>query len=351
MKGMAGQIAVACPADQTARRAALCAVLFVVFEVLRENEVAALPHLDGAARILEEHSAAWMKDGLGKGLARLLARLDLDASLYLGVRPPVLSVRESLCSWDGDFPNVEDLLDAANELLRRATLFKRTVADDYRYRHAGPVPIRAIFDRDQFLHEYRLLDSRLDRVGGPCGGSNLEERLLIHRIQIKIGLTMMQGCLHREETMYDEMGEKFREIVEASQELLGRSQDKDTFTLERGLIHPLYWTASKSRDGELRRRALDLLRRCPREGVWIAEIQATVAQRVIEIEESGVASFPRGAETGGVGLECHLLPESARVHSADLTFEKEARTVHMTYQTCPTGLDGDFQSRTEALRY
>jgi len=350
LRDMAAEISDGGP--NAALNAITCAILFIAFEVLRENEIGALGHLESAIRILgQTQKGDWRQESMRVRVVRLLARLDLDASLYLGVRAPGLPVSELSSKVGTD--ELEHLLDAANLLLRRATYFKRAIADDYRYRQLGDAPIQALDQQNQFLEEYRLMESRLRTLGGLDYNEDQRRRISLQQIQVKMGLTMMHGCLHREESLYDAFEGTFGEIVQICEEILMQdaSASESAFTLERGLIHPLYWTASKCRNPSLRRRALELLRRCPREGVWIAEIQARVAERVIEIEEQPIARFHGHGVSENLGLGYGGVHEFLRIHSADLTFDKMQRVIYMTYQTCPNGLDGYWHVSLEALKY
>lgn len=64
-----------------------------------------------------------------------------------------------------------------------------------------------------------------------------------------------------------------------------------SFHFEMGVLPPLYFTAIKCRHQELRLRALSLLRQAPRrEGLWDREELVAVAERVMEIENTGVSS-------------------------------------------------------------
>lgn len=66
-----------------------------------------------------------------------------------------------------------------------------------------------------------------------------------------------------------------------------------TFTLDIGLIAPLYDIACRCRDPFLRRRAIYLLRVSGRqEGIWDSSLAAHVAERIVAIEEDGLGMDP-----------------------------------------------------------
>ncbi|KAB8257606.1 hypothetical protein BDV32DRAFT_80724 [Aspergillus pseudonomiae] len=60
------------------------------------------------------------------------------------------------------------------------------------------------------------------------------------------------------------------------------------FSLDTGIVEPLFWVGVKCREPTIRRRALDILQRYPRrEGICEGMIAGKIVAKVIEIEESG----------------------------------------------------------------
>ena len=89
-----------------------------------------------------------------------------------------------------------------------------------------------------------------------------------------------------------------------------------------GLIAPLYLVASRCRDSDLRREAVWVLRNGPRqEGVWNSAILASIAERIIEIEEAGI-EVDRFAD---VKVEKRVSLEDAAI----LTTEKKVAAVFL----------------------
>jgi len=52
------------------------------------------------------------------------------------------------------------------------------------------------------------------------------------------------------------------------------------------IIQPLYFTALKCREPDIRHRSVVLLGRCGKEGVWDGDVMGKVAQHVVVLEES-----------------------------------------------------------------
>ncbi|KAF2094126.1 hypothetical protein NA57DRAFT_80544 [Rhizodiscina lignyota] len=169
---------------------------------------------------------------------------------------------------------------------------------------------------------------------------------------------MAHGCLSCEEAIYDSLHPQFHTIIRSATELLALDSDakpteevqRPTFSLEMGIIWSLCWTVYKCRDPHARRQALALLRKAPREGVWIGDIQACIAERVIEIEEAPIVDG--GADdNASKHWTCKDIPEWHRIHGVDVTLDKPNRLIAMTYSRRLNGIDGEWNDITEWLKY
>jgi hypothetical protein len=86
------------------------------------------------------------------------------------------------------------------------------------------------------------------------------------------------------------------------------------FSMDLGLIHPLFFIAAKCRDWNLRRRAVALLRKAGKEGVWEGPIVAVLVQKIMKLEEQGIA---RGT----------TIPERNRFHEIKKIVDYDNRCV------------------------
>lgn len=94
------------------------------------------------------------------------------------------------------------------------------------------------------------------------------------------------------------------------------------FTLDFGMISPLYNVARLCRDPVLRRNAISLLRTRPmREGLWDSLLAARVAESQMEFEEAAVPSVREASD----------IPLAARVLSASPSFQSEQAYVSVSY--------------------
>lgn len=102
------------------------------------------------------------------------------------------------------------------------------------------------------------------------------------------------------------------------------------FSLDIGIVGPLYGVARKCRHPIVRRRAIALLEAAPRqEGFWDGAMAARVAARAVEIEEAGLLDIK----------ECADVPDACRISDAIPIFDYEGRkaTVRYVRPNCASG--------------
>lgn len=131
---------------------------------------------------------------------------------------------------------------------------------------------------------------------------------------------------------------------------------RPSFSLDNGVIAPLYEVATLCRDPAIRRRAVQILRSAPRqEGVFNSHLSAMVAERVIEIEEaaalkavSDYSDFPLKSALSGRQLEKGVnditdstqIPDAVRLTYAHPKFNLAEKKVYLTVgQTAKMHMD------------
>jgi hypothetical protein len=94
------------------------------------------------------------------------------------------------------------------------------------------------------------------------------------------------------------------------------------FSLDSGIVGPLFQVAYRCRSPALRRRAIAVLGASPRqEGVWDGVLVARVCERIVDIEEEGL----------GQVQSCSDIPSTSRITNVDVQFDLEGRQAVMTY--------------------
>lgn len=114
------------------------------------------------------------------------------------------------------------------------------------------------------------------------------------------------------------------------------------FSLDLGIVPPLFDVACRCRDPVIRRRAAWLLHASPRqEGIWSSTLAARVVERVIQIEEQGL---------GNVQGYCDV-PEAARISEIKFTFTMEGRRADLWYSRPGRLPENELESIKEVLEW
>jgi hypothetical protein len=222
------------------------------------------------------------------------------------------------------FLNLEDAEDALFRDLHDVWIFFYKSASPCRYLAPESMP-------EFVLTEFKNLNERLsgwkraflsfeDANRASFSKRDAEHASLLH-IHHSTGIVSLVGELSPHEMVYDMFDDTFQSIVCLSDQLLQArlsSPWSDTFTLELGIVQPLYITAVKCRVHHIRAAAIKLLGSVPRpEGIWNGQIMAKIAEQVRIIEEGDFDLQSLGSKR---------LPESCRIHSVGSNTNQKART-------------------------
>lgn len=334
---------------ETAKLAVIASILFACFEVLRRNNMAAVVHYQAGMRQLigqmktrqyenaltppstEEYETALVRPEPENDLDRMLrvfARYDIQACTFSKPRaetlaanlppspPTSVALTEVRCYLD-------NLLIAAYQLIKSDLAM-------YRYWKAESVSDNWHKVRGDGVQTFQswltVLDQSIpsDVVTLRKNGLNASKSMLGLVLQVRIAIMMLQTSIDcGPETTFDQFHEEFEEMVtrvETLTEALNMREgdplgaEQIPFTMELGCVHPLFFIAWKSRDYNLRRRAMVQLRKCGKEGVWEGPIMAVLAQKIADIEEQGL-------QPGD------FVPEMARVHEIRKEVQYDERLV------------------------
>ncbi|KAL8898595.1 MAG: hypothetical protein Q9207_006616 [Kuettlingeria erythrocarpa] len=144
-----------------------------------------------------------------------------------------------------------------------------------------------------------------------------------------IHLDVSAFAILHDQSCWDELLPKYVDQVDIAESILdaAHTAEKDTsvkpiFQMDSGIIPPLFTVIHKCRDPYVRRRALALLNRVPRqEGIWNSHLTARCAERIIKIEEEGLGEVKC----------CADVPDWARISDVQVTFDQRQRRGFITY--------------------
>lgn len=287
-------------------------------------------------------------------MALAFTRLDLQVSVFLGLRSPLIALNITELA---DFSLKKVSGDPESELadlIGSVFTFLRLKADDYRYRVPGSIPL-------DLLLEAKLLEDKLHQfrkqylTSGPNGDwlSPAGEAHL--RVKCLTGIILMATSLYTEEAIYDQFTCDFLAIVDSASEILsplpvspisdgGSQRQHVEFALDRAVIHSLYLTASKCRSSLIRRRAIELLQVAPSlEGSWDAMAYAKIAERLMQLEEACLEE-PQPTDPA-------VVPEWCRIHSVDIHPQSSEKFVKVIFRFRPNGMDGEWSDFSETIAW
>lgn len=152
------------------------------------------------------------------------------------------------------------------------------------------------------------------------------------KMQSQIAYTRI--CLQQEveeeqkeenQMIWDGYIDHFSRIVSLAEDIRSSSIDeKWKFSIDLGIIIPLYEVASQCRDPLVRRRAIAVLKKESRqEGVWNSLLVAKISERIVEIEERGLENV----------ISCKDVPDWARINYVAPEFEASGSKGRIRYMS------------------
>ncbi|RHZ64932.1 RTA1 domain-containing protein [Aspergillus thermomutatus] len=323
--------------------ALLCGIICIWFEILMRDYLAGLSHLEMCLKIVRN---AGPFGNVDSEIQRAYVRMDIQASLYVGIRAPV-TVPEEMSPIPYVFDSFNQAESCLMEEYARVVHFFRNVASFYRHHQPGCVPL-------EFIAYTHTLQARLELWKSAFGYSyscqkaqgspQTSARASLLLIQYYIALVTASTSVYAEQTLYDRFLYAFKRIL-----LLAKSSNAFQVSaaatslvgvpMEMGVIYPLYFVATKCRDSIVRQEAIDLLSSAPYpDVVWEAPILALVSQRAKEIEEIGLDGD-------------QPIPEFKRIHSLGLDIDPESRQVRVEFRRRSNGMDGEWDEWRESLSW
>ena len=285
-------------------------------------------------------SLIWSLHLVDNDITQAFARLDVQASIYVGRRPPVVA---PVRAWRNSmfFTYIADAETALYQELSGVWTFLRNKADDFRFRDPGNVPLHVLAEAEAIRLSLAQWQQTFLSLLGACEAklssreASQAKLLQIHHLTATI---LMVGSLYAEEALYDAYDKDFETIIRLSTELhrdLYGGASAKVFSIDMAIVPPLFVSSTKCRDPKIRRQAVELLQAVPyHEGVWNGQMMAKVALRIKEIEEHGLE--------GGV-LRTQRVPEFQRVHSVDMNVDPKACRAGISCRLRPNGMDGEWE--------
>ncbi|KAK3713388.1 hypothetical protein LTR37_008580 [Vermiconidia calcicola] len=314
-------------------RILIACIIFIIFEGVRGDYTAVSVHMDSGRAIVAQHLDRLKATSRRKDLEEIehaLARLDLPAICFSDQSSPY---RYTLMDFYHTSPfltpcRFQDIHEAQVSLVDLARwLLLAGDHIDFAELH-GDLRSMAKYQAEKVkcaaqVEEWygHFLDA-VDRTDN-------SDRLLI--LTLKLWHSCMTMLIRAEtygpEMRYDAFMPLFERTVQYGEQIVERLADRNhtrSFSLELGYIIPIYVTATRCRDPYLRRRAIDLLQKHPRqEGVWKSLAAAAVASRWVAVEEEGLGQVRYSTD----------VPEHRRIRFIDTQVDIEGKVASVKLTT------------------
>lgn len=313
--------------SNTLEVALICCILFYSFETLYGNHDQALLHLQNGLKILQQWKAERRQSTVSPKpgstqyeLSQVFSRLNILARSLLDPEPPSFhNITDTFCTTT--IPDVFTNLTQARDILY--TMYhdgfaffqnmleqKQSGTSTNLTSGARPYNPLAEFGR---LDSYSIkwlsaFDRYIEQSATTMDSRELRGATLL-RIHYLFAFINLHKSIHPEQCAFDTFNSHFGQIVSLSSTLVSSSERLDLestrpgFSLDLGVIAPLYYTAMSCRDPDIRRRAVSLLSSPRHEGPWSAIDAAKAGSLAIQIEEEGLGEIQSSGD----------IPESSRL--------------------------------------
>jgi cholestenol delta-isomerase len=298
-------------------------VLFVCYENFIGNYKIAQMHLQNGLQIIAKERLKQRPFAVPEDISQAFRRLDLQAMSFADSMAPY---PYHLCNDPNFVPTNNSFVSIEGAMAQVLHIFRwifRTAATW----EPNPIPSEDLNSAYAALEHWDLEMESFLVFQNTKMTEELRRRIaLLKMYQITSTILIATG-VYGQEVLHDEHLPKYERVVALGEELLvheenpGSTPNNQFFSFDIGVITPLFFTAIKCRDPQVRRRAIKLLASNHlQEGSWKSVGASKVAQFVMGIEEDGL----------GVGFGQHQVSETARVHLVKVATNVERCEIRLT---------------------
>ncbi|KAE9367999.1 hypothetical protein N431DRAFT_561813 [Stipitochalara longipes BDJ] len=314
-------------------------LLFVCLELLLENVKAAMAHVHSGVSILEAwqlesrsscaaNSNASKSSLIEDHIVPIFHRLKIQVATFDSTHLARFSAKMTRNDWESElFSDLAHARDTLVEIWNAAMKLGETLASGRFGESLSDFTLSAMEQAKlvtrvkRWSEAFETLLVRPDMMSlGPQSPHSSALLRLQHKIAwvfISTALSPVYFTSPPPENVWDGHLHEFLSVVSLAESVCSGGNNPGrgaSFRFEMGVIIPLYITALKCRDTNVRQRALAVLYTSPRrEGFWDSRMAAKMAQRLIKLEEEGSA--------GSVG-EMGLLDLPKRSRGEKLTYSQ-----------------------------
>jgi len=327
----------------------ICALIHMSIEVIQNNYVDALMHLENSLQLMKAYAGPRMsrladpERDIDSELIDTFHSLDIHASSFQGMRLPAFTDFWTKTAIPGRFSGLKESHLTLNRIRSHLSYFTRSIAEEYKYRKLKEIPFEAIAEAASIRAEFSAWDERFQKyLHRSTSKFSRADQIVIDILLIshRLGTIEAATCIHDEATFFDHFDAVFEEIVILAANVIRARKSSRVLDFQQdiGVIQPLYRTAVMCRELWTRQKAIALLKSIKfQEGVWNASAQVAIAQVAIDRENAfndvaGVADRPM---------------EFARVHSVGTVIDPVKRVAEVILTQRLNGLDGPWHEHVE----
>jgi hypothetical protein len=275
-------------------------VLFTCMECMQRRDSEALGLFHQGRRMFEEHwSTQDQPSEILTSLRSFLSRLRLLA-LFSG--PPMADYQSSITGDDEDNPAkpFASYDEARLSFFYLSGLCHASISEGSRARLAlipqDVVEHSLMAHRDALLDKLRSFKERFMPLleGALCATGAVSDQIAVLTLQCQmIIVSVWTACsLSSDEMIWDQHLGSFTKILNICARVIDLLESENIiqqpFSIEFGLIAPLYMSGRLCRDPSVRQSILELLERGrQQEGLWQARVCAAILRRIYAIEDAG----------------------------------------------------------------
>lgn len=325
----------------------LTCILFICVELLRGDDEAAFRHFKGGMTIIMDMASqiessthqAMMVERVKTSIQPVFNRLEMLSALFGNNAswPYPVDLSKSI---PATFSSVGQARDSMVHLMNLCLRFVQTIQMlEY---EPSAIPLSASDEQTALLKHLQLWRSRFstfqsNHVHKMAPDDSYAANVL--EIQRIVAYTWVSTAMNPFQCAHDSHIPVYTAAVVLAEQLSDfastrnkRAGEANNFLLDVEIVGPIYWVCVKCREPAVRRRAIAVLRNLQRrEGMWDSRIAATVADRVVTIEEAGFIA-------GG------LPSEGVRIHGLPFALDRDIGPLSclVAFQTKPFGVYGEW---------
>lgn len=295
----------------------ICCILFITFESLHGDYGTILKHLQGGLKILsssqlDPRSSKFINDDI----LPIFSRLYVQVTSIINTDILLSDLTTRAVCVPKRFSSLDEARNTCYSIMSLISDFSRVVDSDLekgevRSEKPGEILLEQQAYYASLLEQWHAgFDALIEQLSTSMDSKDLCGKILLE-IHYTTAATMLDVALTHLQCHFDRLLPQFQRIVSLAKSFIEATEatgvilEKHLLWVDMGIIAPLFFVATSCRDPLLRREAARLLSSPRREGTWDAQAAATIAKRVIVLEEEGLHHVNVAQD----------VPESSRIYA------------------------------------